>query len=216
MKDINNLKEFDKWKIQLTIAINFISSKDNDEERVMHSKRVNIEIRSHDKADEAFEELFASLLFRDQIGLETLMTGKDFIFDFVNLLYCKCHNINLNRGKPNIDSPDWIKYKKAKINPINKNDDKCFPYAVTIALGHEVIKKDPQRTSIVCRGIKTPAHLLKPPILVTHPFLDFFFHLNRCLIKVKTKTLQGYFSQFCSHRQLLFIALYFQVIKINS
>ena len=33
---INNLKHFDTWKIQLTIAINFISSKDNDEEHVMH------------------------------------------------------------------------------------------------------------------------------------------------------------------------------------
>ena len=26
---INNLKKYDTWKIQLTIAINFISSKDN-------------------------------------------------------------------------------------------------------------------------------------------------------------------------------------------
>ena len=31
-------------KIQLTIANNFISSVDNDEERVMHSKSGNIEI----------------------------------------------------------------------------------------------------------------------------------------------------------------------------
>ena len=38
MDIINNLKKSDTWKIQSTIAINFISSKDNDEERVMHSK----------------------------------------------------------------------------------------------------------------------------------------------------------------------------------
>ena len=39
LKDIiNNLKKSDTWKIQLTIAINFISSKDNDEEHVMNSK----------------------------------------------------------------------------------------------------------------------------------------------------------------------------------
>ena len=30
------------WKTQLTIAINFISSKDTDKERVMHSKSDNI------------------------------------------------------------------------------------------------------------------------------------------------------------------------------
>ena len=38
LKDINNLKRSDTWKIQLTIANNFISSTSNDEERVMHSK----------------------------------------------------------------------------------------------------------------------------------------------------------------------------------
>ena len=33
---INNLKKSDTWKVKLTIANNFISSTDNDEERVMH------------------------------------------------------------------------------------------------------------------------------------------------------------------------------------
>ena len=55
MKDMNNLKKFDTCKSQLTIAINFISSKDTDEERVMHSKSDNIEIIIHDKADEVMK-----------------------------------------------------------------------------------------------------------------------------------------------------------------
>ena len=37
------------WKIQLTIANNFISSADNDEERVMHSESDNIEIKINDE-----------------------------------------------------------------------------------------------------------------------------------------------------------------------
>ena len=42
---ISNLKKSGAWKIQLTIAINFISSKDdNNEEHVMHSASDNIEI----------------------------------------------------------------------------------------------------------------------------------------------------------------------------
>ena len=36
-----------------------------------------------------------------------------------------------------IDSPDWIKNKNATINPINKKDDKCFQYTVTVALNHK-------------------------------------------------------------------------------
>ena len=57
----------------------------------------------------------------------------------------KCHKINRNRGGPYIDSPDWIKNKKAIINPINKKDVKCFQYAITIALNHEEIKGHPER-----------------------------------------------------------------------
>ena len=63
MKDIiNYLKKSGIWKIQLTIAINFIYSKDNDEERKMHSKSDNIEIIVSDKADGVIEKLFKSFL----------------------------------------------------------------------------------------------------------------------------------------------------------
>ena len=38
----NNFKKSDTWKIQLMIAINFMFSKDNDEESLMHSKNTPI------------------------------------------------------------------------------------------------------------------------------------------------------------------------------
>ena len=37
-----NLQSSDTWKIQLTVAINFISSKDTEEEHVMQSSSGNI------------------------------------------------------------------------------------------------------------------------------------------------------------------------------
>ena len=57
IKDIiNNLKKSDSCKTQLTIAINFISSKDdNDETQVMHSKSDDIEIMVNDEADKYTE-----------------------------------------------------------------------------------------------------------------------------------------------------------------
>ena len=56
LKDIiNNLKKSDTWKIQLSIANNFISSIDNDEEHVMHSKSDNIEIMINNEADEVIK-----------------------------------------------------------------------------------------------------------------------------------------------------------------
>ena len=60
-------------------------------------------------------------------------------------MYYECHKINLNCGGLYIDSPDWTKSKKATINPMKKKDNKCFQYAITVALNHEEIKKDLQR-----------------------------------------------------------------------
>ena len=48
----------DTWKIQLTITINFIFSKYDDEECALHSKSSKIEIMINDKADEVIKELF--------------------------------------------------------------------------------------------------------------------------------------------------------------
>ena len=53
------------------------------------------------------KKLFESLLFRYQTGLETLR-GSDYIFDCVNLLYYKCHKINLNHGGSYIHYSDKI------------------------------------------------------------------------------------------------------------
>ena len=43
-------------KTQVTIAVNFTSSKYNDEEHVMHSKSDNIEIKINHKEDEVIEK----------------------------------------------------------------------------------------------------------------------------------------------------------------
>ena len=59
---INNHKTQGEWKIQLTIAINFFSSKDSEETRTMHTKSDNIEIMMGSETDETIEELFESLL----------------------------------------------------------------------------------------------------------------------------------------------------------
>ena len=79
----------------------------------------------NDEADVVRKKLFESLKSRDQNNLES-MKGSVFLFDYVHLLYYKCQKINPNHGGSYIDSPDWIKNKKATINPTNENDNKCF------------------------------------------------------------------------------------------
>ena len=85
----------------------------------MHSKGENIKIMISDKADEVTKKPFDSLKNRYQNNLESV-NGSEFVFDYVHLMYYKCHKINPNRGGSYEDSPKWIKNKKAAINDINK------------------------------------------------------------------------------------------------
>ena len=77
---IIDLQNTDTWKIQLIIAINFIFSKDAEEEHVMHSISDNIICTSYNVANEVADELFESLRSRYQINLETSMGESKFYF----------------------------------------------------------------------------------------------------------------------------------------
>ena len=70
MNNINNLKKSDIWKIQLTLAINFISSEDTDEDRLMHSTNDTPQIMINDKVEKVMKERFESILYKYQTGLE--------------------------------------------------------------------------------------------------------------------------------------------------
>ena len=54
--------QYGEWKIQITISINFISSKDSDETPNMHTKNNNIEIMMGSQTNDIIKELFESLL----------------------------------------------------------------------------------------------------------------------------------------------------------
>ena len=74
------------------------------------------------------------------------MRGSEFIFDSIDALYYDLNKISLSRGGSYIDSPEWLKNKKATINPKN-NDGKCFQYVLTVALNHQNIKNNSERIS---------------------------------------------------------------------
>ena len=144
---INDHKNRNEWKSQLTASINFFSSKpDSDETRIMHVKSDNIKIMIGSETNEVIEELFESLSQRNPEGLEESMEGSEFVFDGVNASLYDLNKINLNKTKSYIDSHEWIKNKKATINPQN-NDNKCPQYALTVALNDQNIKNNPERTS---------------------------------------------------------------------
>ena len=69
---IIDLQNSDAWKIQLTIANDFISSK---EERVTHSNSGNKKFTPYSDANGVIEKLFKSLRSKYQDNLETSVKG---------------------------------------------------------------------------------------------------------------------------------------------
>ena len=63
----------DTWKIQLTIPIDSVSSKDVEEERVINSTSDNKNLVQYKDVNEVINELFESLHSRYQGNLETSM-----------------------------------------------------------------------------------------------------------------------------------------------
>ena len=68
------------------------------------SKNYKKEIKTGFDTEEITKE---PLTFRDrhQVGLEQLMKSSNFVFDGVERLHCKCHNLSLNYGGSYTDSP---------------------------------------------------------------------------------------------------------------
>ena len=128
------------------------------------------------------------------------MKGSKFIFDYVHLLYYKCHNINPSCAESYIDSPDWLKNKKATIIPINKKDNKYFQYAVIVALNHEEIKKYPLRITKV------------KPFTTKYNWKGKIFHQKKMIGKKMRKIMKQLLLIFCMLQKIYLT----YVLKHNS
>ena len=65
-----------EWKIQLTMAMNFISSKDSDETRIEITKSNYVEIMMGSKTDEIIKDLFESFLKKISRGIRRVTERK--------------------------------------------------------------------------------------------------------------------------------------------
>ena len=61
-------------------------------------------------------------------------------FDYIHLLCYECHKTNSSRGGSYIVLLIG-RNKKGRINLINKKDNKCLEYALTVVFSHEEIGK---------------------------------------------------------------------------
>ena len=67
------------------------------------------------------DDVLKSFLDDHQFSLRIKMKKSNLTYDRVRAFYYELHKISINRSSGSyIDSPDWIKNKKATINPKKK------------------------------------------------------------------------------------------------
>ena len=87
------------WKIQISICVNCISSKDTAETRTIYVWSNNKSIMWGSDTDDIIRELFRSFLHNYQEELK-IIKGSDFVFESVELMDYKFHRVRLRRGGP--------------------------------------------------------------------------------------------------------------------
>ena len=116
--------------------------------RITHfSHSDNVICMPSSNTNEILEQLLTSLLEKFNDNLQLSRESSNFVYESVEEWNIHFNKTDLRRGASFIDTPEWLKHKKATINPQNKNDVYCFMYAVTLALFNKEFGKDPGRIS---------------------------------------------------------------------
>ena len=117
----------------------------SEKKYTIYIKSKNIETFPGNEVNDIITELTDSLFENYEERLQIFNNGSDFVYENVETLGIRFHPIEIKRGSSYIDSPQWLKNKKATINPKNTKDNRCFLYAIVIALNHKEITNHPER-----------------------------------------------------------------------
>ena len=139
-------KNTSSQKVQLVIAVNLIHLTKSDR-ITFYVKSKNITTAPSDKTDEIIYQLYDSLFKYFEDKLMICRTDSRHVYESIEGIDIHFHKIDLRRGSSYIPSPQWLKAKKAVVNPKNKKDNYCFAYATTIAIYHKEIGRDLDRIS---------------------------------------------------------------------
>ena len=116
---------------------NCISSKNFEDTPTIYSASKPVEVFMGSETNNVIDRTFDTTLQRFQQAIETLIKGgSEFTHESVALFYYYFQKIDIRRTESYNAFPDWLVNKEARINPRNENDNKCFQYAITIALNY--------------------------------------------------------------------------------
>ena len=84
-------------KIQISMRVNFVSSKDTEETRTIYLWSDNVSIMWSSDVDDIIREFFRSFLRNYQDELK-IIKGSDFVFESVEIMDYKLHKVRLRWG----------------------------------------------------------------------------------------------------------------------
>ena len=145
MHNFTDEKKSANQKIQLDLGVNLKYSTDTVKRRTFYVKSRNVDALPGDDTNDIINELTNSFFDNYQQQILIPRNGSGYVFDGVEVLGIPFHKKEVKRGSSYIKAPDWLKRKGATINPKNTKYNYCFMYAITIALNHEEIGRDPER-----------------------------------------------------------------------
>ena len=120
---------------------NCVSTKDFEETRTIYSASKPVAIFMGTDTDDVIDRLFDTILQRFQQAIEkSNERGSELTHESVVLLYYYFQKIDIRRAESYMKSPDWLVNKRATINPRNEKDNKCFQYAIAVALNYNEIE----------------------------------------------------------------------------
>ena len=112
-------------KIQIDIGFNMIYICNN--RRITHfSRSDNLICMPSSNTNEILEQLLASLFEKFKDDLQLSPENRNFVYESVEECNIHFNKIDLRKGASFIDTPEWLKHKKATINPQNKNIVSCM------------------------------------------------------------------------------------------
>ena len=130
-------------KIQLDIGINMVHI--SEQKRITHiSKSDNVICLPSSNTNDIINQLLTFLYQKYQEDLTLSHASSSFTYESVEECNIHFHKIDLRRGATYMESPPWVKKKKATINHKNTNDIYCFMYAATISLYHDKLGSNPE------------------------------------------------------------------------
>ena len=118
------------WKIQISMHVNFNSSKDAAKTRTIYVWSDNVSIMPGSDTDYIIRDIYKQEL--------KIINRSDFVFESVELVDYKRHRVLLRRGGSYVKCPEWLANKKTT-SPKNKNDDDWLQWSTISALNYNQI-----------------------------------------------------------------------------